>query len=78
MLITGNNRRSTLATCMEAAPNFLLDKQTAAGIIQHMLATVRTEWKATCDEASLSDVDRNLFWERIFLNPYIFEGSEGF
>ncbi len=77
MLITGNNRRSTLATCIEAAPSFLLDKQTAAGIIQHMLAIVRAEWKATCDEASLSEVDRNLFWERIFLNPYIFEGSEG-
>lgn len=78
MLIIGNNRRSTLATCMEVAPNFLLDKQTAAGIIQDMLATVRTEWEVTCDEASLSKVDRNLFWERIFLNPYIFEGSEGF
>ena len=78
MLITGNNRRSTLATCMEAAPNFLLDKQTAAGIIQDMLATMRTEWETTCDEASLSEVDRNLFWKRIFLNPYIFEGSEGF
>lgn len=78
MLITGNNRSSTLATCMEAAPNFLLEKQTAAGIIRDMLATVRTEWEVTCDEASLSEVDRNLFWERIFLNPYIFEGSEGF
>ena len=78
MLITGNNRRSTLATCIEAAPNFLLDKQTAAGIIQHMLATVRTEWEAICNKASLSDVDRNLFWERIFLNPYIFEDSEDF
>jgi len=78
MLITGNNRRSTLATCIEAAPSFLLDKQTAAGIIQDMLATVRTEWETTCDEASLSEVDRNLFWERIFLNPYIFEGSESF
>jgi len=78
MLITGNNRRSTLATCMEAAPNFLLDKQTAAKIIQDMMAIVRTEWEASCDEASLSDVDRNLFWERIFLNPFIFEGSKGF
>ena len=76
MLITGNNRRSTLATCMEAAPTFLLDKQSAAGIIQHMLATVRTEWEATCDEASLSDVERNLFRERIFLNPYIFEAPD--
>jgi serine/threonine-protein kinase HipA len=78
MLITGNNRRSTLATCIEAAPNFLLDKQTAAGVIQHMLATIRTEWEATCNEASLSGVDRNLLWLRLFLNPYIFEGSEGF
>ena len=78
MLIIGNNRCSTLATCIEAAPNFLLDKQTAAGMIQDMLATVRTEWEATCDEASLSQVDQNLFWERIFLNPYIFEGAEGF
>ena len=78
MLITGNNRRSTLATCIEAAPNFLLDKQTAAGIIQQMLATMRTEWEATCNEASLSDIDRKLFWQRIFLNPYIFEGCEGF
>ena len=77
MLIIGSNRRSTLATCLEAASNFLLDKKTAAGIIQHMLATVRKQWKATCDDASLSDVDRNLFWERIFLNPYIFEGNEG-
>ena len=78
MLIIGSNRRSTLATCLEAAPNFLLDKKTAAGIVQHMLAIVRKQWKATCDDASLSDVDRNLFWERIFLNPYIFEGNEGF
>ena len=78
MLITGNNRRSTLATCMEAAPIFLLDKQTAAKIIQDMMAIVRTEWEASCEEASLSDVDRNLFWERIFLNPFIFEGSKGF
>ena len=59
-----------------AAPNFLLDKQTAAGIVQDMLATVRAEWGTTCNEASLSDVERNLFWERIFLNPYIFEGKE--
>ncbi|NBT40741.1 MAG: type II toxin-antitoxin system HipA family toxin [Alphaproteobacteria bacterium] len=69
MLITDNNRRSTLATCMEAAPNFLLDKQTAAGIIQEILATMRTEWEAICNEARLSEVDRNLFWGRISSTP---------
>lgn len=78
MLITGDSRRSTLATCIEAAPHFLLEKQTAAQMIRDMLAIVRTEWEATCDEASLSRVDRNLFWQRMFLNPYIFEGGEGF
>lgn len=78
MLVTDNDRRSTLATCIEAAPNFLLDKETAAGIIQDMQATVRAHWEAICDEASLTDVDRHFFWGRMFLNPYIFEGSEGF
>lgn len=77
MLIVGNNRRSTLAACVEAAPNFLLDKHTATEMIQHMLATLRREWQTTCDEANLSTVDRNLFWGRIFLNPFIFEGYEG-
>ena len=76
MLIAGNNRRSTLATCLEAAPHFLLDKQNATEIIQSMLAAVRLEWEATCDEAGLPEVDRNLSWGRLFLNPFIFEGSE--
>jgi len=76
MLIAGNNRRSTLATCLEAAPHFLLDKQNATEIIQSMLAAVRSEWEATCDEAGLPEVDRNLSWGRLFLNPFIFEGSE--
>lgn len=78
MLITGNDRRSMLAACMEAAPNFLLDKPTAGRMIRDMLTTVRTEWGGTCREASLSEVEKNAFWERVFLNPYIFEGSEGF
>ena len=77
MLITGNDRSSTLATCLAAAPNFLLDKQAATTIIQNMLATVRAEWQATCDEANLSAIEHNLLWERVFLNPYIFEGHEG-
>ncbi len=78
MLITGNSRRSTLATCMEAAPHFLLDKQAAAGIIQHMVATVRREWGAICHDARLSSLERNLFWGQMFFNPFIFEGREGF
>lgn len=78
MLITGESRRSTLATCMEAAPNFQLDERTAAKIVKDTLKAVRSEWQNTCEEAELSEVDRNLFWERIFLNPSIFEGEYDF
>ncbi|MBD1548437.1 type II toxin-antitoxin system HipA family toxin [Roseibium aggregatum] len=76
MLITQDNRRSTLATCLEAAPQFLLNEKDAAGIIKHQLETLRLHWEPTCDEAALSQVDRNQFWNRIFLNPFIFEGAE--
>jgi hypothetical protein len=75
MLITGTNRRTALATCIEAAPNFLLNKQSASQIIGDMLATVRTEWEPTCDEAGLSAMDRNFFWGRIVFNPSIFDGG---
>ena len=78
MLITGNSRRSTLATCVEAAPNFQLDEGAAAKIVKDILDVVRTEWQNTSEEAKLSEVDRNLFWERIFLNPSIFEGEYEF
>lgn len=74
MLITADSRRSTLATCVEAVPNFQLDERAAATIVKKTLEAVRSEWQNTCEEAELSDVDRNLFWERIFLNPSIFEG----
>jgi serine/threonine-protein kinase HipA len=29
-------------------------------------------WQAICGEASLSEVDRALFWRRQFLNPFAF------
>lgn len=78
MLITGDSRRSTLATCMDAAANFQLGERAAAKIINNTLEAVRAEWQNTCEEAKLSEVDRNLFWERIFLNPSIFEGDYDF
>ncbi len=78
MLITSTSRRSTLAACMEAAPNFLLDKHAATDIIGHLLEAVRSEWDSTCDEAKLTAVDHTILRERVFLNPFIFEGSDGF
>lgn len=75
MLITGENRMSNLAVCLSAAAKFLLSEQEAIELISHSIRTVQENWDEICSEASLSEVDRNLLWRRMFLNPFIFEGA---
>ena len=75
MLIVGDNRTSTLATCLEAASNFQLSEKAAKRIIDRQIGTVRDTWDEICEEAALTEVERNLFGQRIFLNDYIFEGA---
>ncbi len=75
MLIVGNNRTSTLATCLEVAPNFQLSEEAAKDIITRQIGTIRDAWDDICEEAALTEVERNLFGQRIFLNDYIFEGT---
>ena len=72
MLIHGSDRRSQIATCMAAAPSFLLGSEAAIAIVNHQLRTIENEWPSICDEAGLSEVDRALFWRRQFLNPFAF------
>ena len=75
MLIVGDNRTSTLATCLEAAPNFQLGEKAAKDIIARQVDTVRDGWDDICREAVLTEVERNLFGQRMFLNDSIFEGT---
>lgn len=75
MLIIGENRMSNLAVCLKAAPKFLLDETKATAIITHQIKTLHAHWTSICDEVALSEVDRKLFWKRMFLNPFIFEGT---
>ena len=70
MLIHGSDRRSQIATCMAAAPSFLLGSEAAIAIVNHQVRTIENEWPSICDEAGLSEVDRTLFWRRQFLNPF--------
>ncbi len=72
MLIHGSDRRSQIATCMAAAPSFLLGSEAAIAIVNHQVSTIENEWPSICDEAGLSAVDRALFWRRQFLNPFAF------
>ena len=72
MLIHGGDRSSHLSTCIAAASSFLLAREEAIDIINHQVNVIEHEWQAICDEASLSEVDRALFWRRQFLNPFAF------
>lgn len=72
MLIHDGDRSSHLSTCIAAAPSFLLAREEAVAIINHQVNVIEHEWQAICDEASLSEVDRALFWRRQFLNPFAF------
>ena len=77
MLIVGDDRTSTLATCLEAAPHFQLSEKAAKDTVARQIGTIRDAWDDICEEAALTDVERNLFSQRIFLNDYIFEGTAG-
>lgn len=75
MLIVDDKRMSNLATCLEAAPHFQLNRKSAETMIAAQIETIRTDWGNVCDAARLSEVERNLFSQRIFLNPFIFESA---
>jgi len=74
MLISGNNRLSTMKSCLDAAHHFLVSETEAKTIIDAQVEVIENNWTAVCDEAGLSEVDRQFFWKRQFLNPFGFGG----
>ena len=75
MLITEESRASTLATCLEAAPLFLLDLGPALRIIENQIDAMHAAWPGICAEARLTRADREILAGRMFLNPFIFEDA---
>jgi serine/threonine-protein kinase HipA len=73
MKISGNNNLSQLRFCLEVSPQFLLTKEDALAIIEHIEDVIRKYWHMVCDEAQLGEVERNHLWKRQFLNPFSFE-----
>jgi serine/threonine-protein kinase HipA len=72
MLFNGGDRSSQMATCIAAAPSFLLGREDAISIVNHQVSMIEKQWQSVCDEANLNEVDRTLFWRRQFLNPFAF------
>lgn len=75
LFITGEKRMSTLATCLEAAPHFLLSEKAAFELIEQQITAIRASWPALAEEAALSEVEKGVMWGRQFLNPYAFEDA---
>jgi serine/threonine-protein kinase HipA len=75
MLIVGEDRRSRLKTCVDAAPSFQLAAGAAEDLIVRQIRALRSSWKQVAVEAQLGEVERALLSRRIFLNPFIFEGA---
>ena len=74
MRISGENNMSQLSVCLSVADKFLLSKDEAISIVEAQVQMIEDSWDSVCDEAELSEADRNLFWKRQFLNPFAFEG----
>lgn len=77
MLIAGNIRMSQLSSCIEAAPHFLLDRESAEKVIAAQIEALCAAWPEVCAEADLNMVERKLLAGHIFLNPFVFEGTPG-
>jgi serine/threonine-protein kinase HipA len=75
MLILGEEKQSQIALCLRAASLFLLNEGEAKAIIKELVKVIRDRWDAVCKEAKVSEVDKNLFWRRQFLNPYAFRDA---
>jgi len=65
---------SQVAGCVDAAATYLLSRGEARTIIDHQIEVIARDWDEVCDLAGMSVVDRRLFWNTAFLNPYALEG----
>ena len=70
MLIKGDNRKSSLATCLMAAPDFHLNEAEAISIMKKQISTIADNWDTVCGEAAVTNVDKKLLAGRQFLNPF--------
>jgi serine/threonine-protein kinase HipA len=67
-------RMSQLAGCVRAASTYLLNEVQAREIIDRQITVIESEWNDVCEAGRLTEVDRDYFWRRQFLNPYALEG----
>lgn len=68
---------SRLELCLSLHQKFHMNFASAKTLINFVVSTIRHEFAAVCDEAQLSQVDRQRVMGRAILNPSIFYPAEG-
>ena len=77
MRIIGIDNHSRYSTCLNAAHNFMLDIAVAKNIILNQINVFKTHWQSVCDQANLSEIERNLFLKGQYLNPFAYQDLKG-
>lgn len=73
MKIHGDNNLSQLKVCIASASSYKLSAKQAQEIVDHQLEAIKENWDTVCDEAKLPELERNMLWDRQFMNPFAFE-----
>ena len=76
MRIVGQKNLSRLDVCMQSIGQFGLKDKVALDLIEHQIQVIKNQWSLVCDEADMSEVDRNFLWGRQIFNPFSVEGFE--
>lgn len=70
------NKGANLATLVEAAHEYGLDRRQAVDIIDNIVTTVHDHWSQAADLARLATAERNYLWGRQFLNRGVLYGYQ--
>jgi len=73
MLITKDNNKSQIASCLDACENFLIQRKEAVSLVKNQIKTIVENWNTVCELGKVHLVDRKLLASRQFLNLYAFE-----
>lgn len=74
MALANGSRAATLANAAAVAPAFGISDAAFQQILDRLVGAIAGNWAAVCDEAGLTQAEREAFAGRQFLNEFAFEG----
>jgi serine/threonine-protein kinase HipA len=69
---------STLNNVLSISEYFQVTPSHAHEIMEHMIITIKENWESTCEEAEMSNLERDRLWGTSIFNPFCFQGFNTF